>query len=42
MTWVILFMKMVSVDKKLSMTPNRVKNKVVCSSKEITETKAAM
>jgi hypothetical protein len=42
MIWVLLLIKMVSVGQKLSMTVNRVENKVVCSSHEIAEAKAAM
>jgi hypothetical protein len=42
MTWVLLLMKMVSVGQKLSMTANRVRNKAVGFSNEITDGKAAM
>jgi hypothetical protein len=42
MTWVLLLMKMVSVDQKLSRRANRVNNKVVILRNEITEEKAKM
>jgi hypothetical protein len=42
MTWVLLLMKMDSISPKLSMTVNRVRNKVVGFSNEITDGKATM